>query len=490
MIKDALYKSYLSNEIDEYALIQKMDELQIKDIKKAGVIYTPRYIVDYMISISSINPQMKLVEPTCGHGVFVFSVLEYMQTRYQLTGQSLLDWFIHHFICIDISDNTILELKEMLTGYFLKHFQLQCEVDIFSNVVCEDSLFGIAREYDLAIGNPPYVRVHNIDPQYLINIRNSFKTCKKGNIDLYYAFVEKYSNCSKRVCFITPNSFLTNISAQPIYAEIMSKVSLIVDFKAQLIFKDARTYTAIFKLDTESAEEYYQYSDNINGPFITKERVIKHYKKVEKNNVLTGIASLADRTYLVKLKNGRYYAHHEGIDYEVEKGLLTPYFKVTKIKDNKFEYDYMIFPYDQQFKIVPENIIIEQYPMTYQFLLAIKQRLSERDCGKTQKYESWYAYGRKQGFYTIAQKEVAIVPIMIGEGCVPQKINIESEIKEFGRILFTSGFIITEDFSSLFEPAFMEYVVSEGKPWPGKTVPYYAVTSKQVRQYLQNIKIN
>ena len=47
--------------------------------------------------------------------------------------------------------------------------------------------------------------------------------------------------------------------------------------------------------------------------------------------------------------------------------------------------------------------MIKKYPKCYEYLYAIKNELSKRDKGK-KKYESWYAYGRKQGVDTYGLK--------------------------------------------------------------------------------------
>jgi len=46
--------------------------------------------------------------------------------------------------------------------------------------------------------------------------------------------------------------------------------------------------------------------------------------------------------------------------------------------------------------IISEEEMKNQYPKTYAYFLEIKEELEKRDKGK-KKYETWYAYGRKQG---------------------------------------------------------------------------------------------
>ena len=59
----------------------------------------------------------------------------------------------------------------------------------------------------------------------------------------------------------------------------------------------------------------------------------------------------------------------------------------------------MIFPYyikDGQAIIIGESELRITFPYTYTYLLSQREQLAERDKGKTDKYPTWYAYGRTQ----------------------------------------------------------------------------------------------
>jgi hypothetical protein len=73
---------------------------------------------------------------------------------------------------------------------------------------------------------------------------------------------------------------------------------------------------------------------------------------------------------------------------------------------------------------------------------------------------------------------------MIGYSCVPLELDITAQIAEFGRVLFTSGFIVTDNYDSLLTDEFYAFAKSFGKPWPGKDVPYYGITAKHLKSFL------
>jgi hypothetical protein len=486
MSKEVIYKRYLDGQINEYQMIQELDTIQTKSVKESGVIYTPKDIVDYMIDLAKPTPEETIVEPSCGHGVFVFSLFDYMKKNYDLKGSDLYYWFMQQVTCVDFSENTVAELREMLSIYFEKEMKVSNFPESFTNVKFQDSLFNKDKPYDLAIGNPPYVRTKNLEPEYLDKLRKAFKSCEKGNIDIYYAFIERYFKMSKRICFITPNGFLNNMSGKRLYSLINNNISTLIDFKDKLVFKDARTYTTIFIAERDVTFTGRQYGNDIDQILEYKENPIETAALNIKNaDVLSGIATLADFVYLVKKgDDGKFYATFDTIDYEIEKDILAPYFKITKIKSDVFEHDYMICPYDSNYRIISEDTMRSKYPMTMAYLDVTRKRLMQRDKGKTSKYDSWYAYGRKQGLHKISSKKVLVVPLMIGYSCVPLELDITAQIAEFGRVLFTSGFIVTDNYDSLLTDEFYAFAKSFGKPWPGKDVPYYGITAKHLKSFL------
>lgn len=61
-----------------------------------------------------------------------------------------------------------------------------------------------------------------------------------------------------------------------------------------------------------------------------------------------------------------------------------------KIQMNAKDIHYIIYPYDNQEKIIPEHIFQSKYPQTYNYLLKNKDKLETRK--HADEYDSWYAY--------------------------------------------------------------------------------------------------
>lgn len=469
MNKQGIVESFYQNKCAISDVVYFYDKEQQKSIKNSGVIYTPWAIVERIVALAQLHCQQTIVEPSCGHGIFIFGLLEHAKAHWGLKGNDLYKWFVTYVTGIEISPNVVTELCEILKIYFKKEGVEQVS---FPNLICSDALL-IKKNFDVCIGNPPYVRTKNLDVGYLKQLRENFISCQSGNIDLYYAFIEHYTLICKKVVFITPNSFLTNISAKNLLNLIKERLNYVWDFKEKLVFPDARTYTCIFKIENKT--DYFL----LNDKEIRKE--IYFSKKVQKKSsmVLSGIATLADKVYIVEKKEEKYYANN----VEIEAGIVVPLIKITKQKDNNLEsIKYIIYPYNNK-KIIPEDILKTQYPLTYNYLLSQKSTLSQRDKGKTNGYEAWYAYGRKQGLHSISNNLITIIPQMLGSQCKPIILNIEQLLKKFPTILFTSGFVVPFKEDKYLSSDFIAYSVKNGKPWPGKEQSYYSLTSAQVAAY-------
>ena len=54
-----------------------------------GVVFTPKYISDFMVeklleNITEYNENIKIVEPACGCGIFIISVIEYLNKKFKV----------------------------------------------------------------------------------------------------------------------------------------------------------------------------------------------------------------------------------------------------------------------------------------------------------------------------------------------------------------------------------------------------------------------
>ena len=446
---------------------------------KDGKIYTPDYIVDFMleniIDRTAIDNQLvnnTILEPSCGNGQFIRGLLRFTEKHNVFQNkQEQYDWFVNHVVAMDIDEVALNELKDFLVVYF------DNEHHIFDNIICADSLkydFG-NREFDYVIGNPPYIQAKDLPVETLDYLKNNFVSCKKHKCDIYYAFIEKFSKMSKHLIFVTSNSFLTNKSGEVLLNQIKYNISLLINFGSKKIFDNADVYSCIFKLDkyNHCTDKIYYGYENINNLSIqSKQNIVTLKDKVDINsnkitNVYTGIATLSDKTYTINIDNN---------SSNIEKDILVPVIKITK-RETK----YMIYPYDKSnHQIFSEEKMINEYPNCYQHLLNHKEILLNRDKSKTDKYENWFAYGRKQGFHHLPN-EIICIPTMIGGNSVPYRINIRDYLEEYGKVLFVSGFVLADENNEKYlTNEFIKYVQKYGKAYSGN---YYVINSKIIKGF-------
>ena len=470
-----------------YNRVESFEKINTNKKKSEGVVYTPKYICDFIIS--ELNPTLEetILEPSVGHGVFIFSLLDYIKEKYKLTPNEVLEYLNNKVYSFELSKQSCIEFQKLIDDYFKS---LGVYGAVYQNIYNKDTLFSLnIKEFDIGLGNPPYIRIKNLDTGYANNIRDNFKSCEAGNIDIYYAFIELAIKKCKKVGMITPNSYLTNVSAQKLRSLMLDRVIKVIDFKDKMIFKNASTYTSIFILGDKKTSSIY-YSNNIDSKYIKKSKTtlekkswfFKEYEntteqiKIEDSfNLSGGIGTLKDKVYIV----------NEDKVSNIEDDVLVDFYKITKRKKGK-----IIFPYNDKFKIIQEALLKEQYPNCYSHLLNNKNDLLARDKGKIQKYEAWYAYGRKQGFPKKIYKYNLMIPIMFSKET--KTFLVESN----NIILFSSGYMLSsnniDDINKIKElmesEDFFRYISIYGKIWKGKpSNPYYTFGINILREYL-NIK--
>lgn len=492
---------YKNGKIDIYDAIIKMDLINnSNDKKNEGVIYTPPYISKYIIENIGYTPDKTILEPSVGHGIFIFSLIEYVKSNFGLTGEALKRWFEEKVYAVDINAQNIKDLHSLLSIYFEKEGLSNVS---FSKLIVEDGLFyDYGMEFDFSFGNPPYVRTKNLNEDYLQKLKYEFKSCETGNIDLFYAFVEKMSDLSNVSSFIIPNSYLFNSSCRNLREVLRDSIHTVIDFKDELIFDNARTYTSIYKTNKKMKPKEVFYKESLESEFkVVSKKEIDNKQWVFDASLInkTGtsiidlypcygsIATLKDKLYLIEdpvidLIDGVecYRQFHEGVLYHVETDLCIDFIKITK-----FEKQYkIIYPYENQ-TIIPEEIIVEKYPNAYNYFKVIRPILDNRDKGKVSNYDAWYAYGRRQGIQEKLESHYLFMPLMATEEYKCNELTINNHF------LSTSGFVL--GFNSkdellkvkniLESGVFFDYLKSKGRPWAGKN-PYYSFTKTQLKDFL------
>jgi len=491
---DYKIKEYQNNKITVEELVHYFDTNNYtkEEIKKNGIVYTPKYISDYIVK--KLNPKINetIFEPSIGHGIFIFSLLEYIQKENNLSNKELKEYFLKNVYGQDLQEQNIKEYKEILIIYFKKiNIELK-EEDIINYSVGNTLNNKSNKEYDIIIGNPPYVNIRNMDKEDLTNLRANYNSCKKGNIDLYYAFIEYAFNNSKRCSFITPNSWLYNSSAKNLRKLVKKDLVNIIDFKQFEIFESVSTYTSIFLINKKIKNKKVNYFESLKGKS----------KKINKDELDDGRWSFFNKRKMISLPNLVYHTPIATLRDKIyiknelnkENKDLISFYKISKIKEEKDFFNSeqkIIFPYKLN-KEINRFVIKKEEELdnnTLNYLLNNKDELNKRDKGKVDKYDSWYAYGRRQGLNKYKKDTyLIIIPGMISKDFIFFSINTNKVKKPF---LFSSGFlleVVKADKEKLLtylnSNDFKKFMINNGKVWKGKTEEssYYSLSMTQLRK--------
>ncbi len=393
---------------------QYFDQSDKELIKNDGVVFTNIEICDQIINHISPNINETVCEPSVGRGAFVFSLLEKFRKDGR-TPDEIKSFIENNLYCYDINQSFISELKQMLSSY-ISILGIKSELNL-TNIKCEDFLIQ-DKNWNVIIGNPPYVRIQNLKKEYLELLKKDLKSVTLGNIDLYYAFLEKSLKSSNRVGFIIPNSFIKTKSGKFLREIIKDNVTYIYDFCSDKVWEKISTYTCIVVCESNVSESINYVTSNNNviklkcdlldDKWIFLEQKIGYNKLGDMLNYCSGgLATIKDNIYKIDRVDNNYC--YKG-DNKIEFGICKKVVKATKEK--RFDaHKWIIYPYNQNGKILSESFVNENYPLAYQYLLKSRKDLDTRDKGKTNKYDAWYAYGRRQGLLKEKKGRTIILPL-------------------------------------------------------------------------------
>lgn len=118
-------------------------------------------------------------------------------------------------------------------------------------------MFGVKDGFDIVLGNPPYVDIKALNPDFVKTLFKLYTTAI-NRINLYSIFIEKGFSLLKKdgvLAFITPNSLLLNESYAGIRKHILEDVQQIIKLPDS-IFENATVETIIFLLKKNNKSEY------------------------------------------------------------------------------------------------------------------------------------------------------------------------------------------------------------------------------------------
>jgi hypothetical protein len=302
--------------------------------------------------------------------------------------------------------------------------------------------------FDVIIGNPPYMRVQDIQvsqPQQKIYYENQYQNAK-GSYDLANIFFELAINISANYChnaYIFPHKFF-NTAASEVFRNYLTQgkyIDEIAHYGANMIFEDADTYTCIaqFNKNTSKGFQFQRFSfksdfqklmlDKSKYTFITYDMIEKAsnlygsnqwvlfdnkigfnvFEKIYSNckrfedvfeGIFQGLATSKDDLYILECLDESNFILRvpiSGKEYQLERDLFKPFLmgkdvqRYCYLSTNR----YVFFPYiikDGNAEVVSIDEIKIRYPKTYTYIIEHENIFKARESGKAKRMQHWYTY--------------------------------------------------------------------------------------------------
>ncbi|MEK7664677.1 MAG: N-6 DNA methylase [Patescibacteria group bacterium] len=459
-------------------------------VKNQGRIYTPRFIVENILDLASYKDDIlkkNIIDNSCGDGAFLKEIVNRYCKVFLSQNENLeelrnqLQKYIHGIeIEGEEAEKCIQNLNEEVRKFGI--------LDIKWDITCADTLDVkiFDGKMDFIVGNPPYVRVHNLAESY--NKVKQFSFSQNGMTDLYIVFFEigfRMMNRAGKMCMITPSSCLRSKAGDNFRKFIFQERNLkaVVDLGHFQPF-EATTYTMISLFENgikNNSIKYYDYNEEerkpgeresldysdifVNGKIhISKKHSLSLLHKLENyhntvsNNIFVknGFATLADSVFIGDKK-------FKGLTINILKASTNKWYKC-------------IFPYDLSGQ--PLNISnVKKHVDVYDYLLSQKDFLERRSIASK---DEWYLFGRTQAIKDVFKDKIAINSI------VKDKNSIKIEQVPAGAGVY-SGLYILSDFSlkeikeTLVNDEFIEYLKLLKNY---KSGGYYTFSSTDLQKFL------
>lgn len=463
-------------------------------IKQMGKIYTPDYLVNTILDqcnyIEGAINKKHVMENSCGNGQFIVHILDrYINDFFKKSNnisdlKKELETYIH---AIEI-DKTELQIcinrcNDIVSAYGLKDVNWDflngdaLQINKFDNLM------------DFVVGNPPYVRIHNLHDN--LKCVKKYKFSKNGMTDLFIVFYEigiKMLNQTGKLAYITPSSFFTSLAGSNMrnYFIDNNLVEMICDLKHFKAFK-ANTYTAIVCLNRSKRNrnvDYYEYDNKklcpiyvdvlqendfwINGNFyfstksnLKKLRMILCNVNTTDIEIKNGFATLNDKVFIK--------------DFNFASKYIIPVIKGSRAKWSK-----IIYPYDKYGYLIPEETIKRDKEL-YNYLLSNKETLLKRNFEKGLNEHCWYAFGRSQGLKDTYRYKISINTLIKSEKDL-KIVEVPAGSGVYSGLYITSKIFSIKDIKeALINNEFVTFVSLLGKYKNGWC---YTFSSKDIERYL------
>lgn len=460
--------------------------------KRFGQVFTPQYLVADILDFAGYSGTAILhkhtIDNSCGDGAFLVEMARrYCAAFCRAHGDGengalaqQLATFIHGIEKDEASHAACMERMR----------QLENELNlppVAWDIRCADALQ--VRDFDgrmdFVVGNPPYVRVHNLESSFAQVKQHAF--CGGGMTDLYLVFYEiglHMLAAGGRLCYIAPSSWINSVAGQHMRAYLQSTGCLraIADLGHFQPFA-ATTYTAITLLEKTGGMrqfDYYSY---------TGEKALHFVDALPYNEAFfDDVLFLGSRQTLHELRAIKTSTSPPRV--EVKNGFATladdvfiadefPFarFTIPVIKASTGAWRKALYPYDTNGKPLDKRAIFSDADVAAYLHAREAALLKGRSASQ---YPDWYLYGRSQALRDVWTHKYAINTVIRDISSI--KLNAAPR----GTGVYGGLYILTNAPEQQIRTAlkcddFIRYIAALKKY---KSGGYYTFNSRELKQYL------
>ncbi len=309
--------------------------------------------------------------------------------------------------------------------------------------------------FDCLIGNPPYIRIQELNgwaSEQVVFYNQNYASAGKGNYDIYVLFLERGLRLLSEkglLGFILPHKFFNARYGEGIREIIAEGLHLkkLVHFGSDQVFIGATTYTCLLFLTKQpqqkaeiikpvSLEKWKENAPSENGlmdntllnsgewhftigkgsEILSKLANIPNTLETVTDRIYQGLKTSFDKIYILEERgfSGNMvsvYSRHLEKEYLLESDLLHPLMKGGDSKRYKMNRNtglLILFPYAlkaDKVRLISENEIKTNFPLTYGYLKECKKDLENREKGRM-KNEKWYGYIYPKALDVISQPKI------------------------------------------------------------------------------------
>ena len=477
----------LGVELNECSLLEVLTKNTLENLPRAqiklnGATHTPLHISRYITRNAfkwwkKQNPKNKSPEVigdlSVGVGSFLLALhIEGIGQDSRIIG---IDSDLHSVLCC--------ELLRISLGakWEIYHSDSLLTVSKGKDLFSQKSILGDL-EFDLLIGNPPYVRSSNLPTAYVNELRDKFDHINKGNFDLCIVFLEQAQKMLRPngvFSYITSSKFIDSKYGESICNSISneSRVLSIENFGDAQVFPGFTTYVLILTVSNATAARRFHFTsfeDHDLGESLESRKSVTlntetslvfpwkfttdDFMEIRKKLTASNLPLVTD--YFsgifqgVRTGDNEVFVVQKKDLIELESELLVPFVSGREIKRQYLTEisNSLVFPYQiDEFRtpsLIDEEDLSRNYKKIYSRLVDHKSQLLERSLTDG---SEWYGYSRSQSLSTFLKPKLFVKEMM-------PRAEFAYDAK--GEIAFGSGYALDASFLKIDDLAMWTAVLN------------------------------